>query len=437
MKLSELPAVCIVGRPNVGKSTLFNRIIRERKAVVHDTSGTTRDRIEALYEGAETSFRLIDTGGFLRQNNGGRIDNMVKKQIKGAIDEADLLLFVCDASSGIVAQDEELIPMLRKSNKKVLLVVNKVDNKKSEDSVYDFFQFGLGEPYPVSAIHNIGIDTLMKGLAKTFGANENKKKEKVIYKIAITGRPNVGKSLFLNTLLEEDRVIVDNVPGTTRDSVDTHFRKNDDLYLLIDTAGIRHKRKVKEAIDVYSMSRSREAIERSDVSFLLIDGYDGLRNDDVKIFNYIVESGKCCVIVVNKWDLVKKITMADYTNAILRKTPGIKSYPIVFTSAKSGRNLPSCMDMVKYVTTNAAKKIGTNDLNKILPKMKLAVSKIGKGRPKLSYIVQVSNNPPSFLIFVNDVKFMTSNQTHLIESILRKEFFFFGSPIRIKYRSKK
>lgn len=435
MSSTKLPAVCIVGRPNVGKSTLFNRIIGKRKAVVHHTSGTTRDRIEALYEKGDMGFRLIDTGGFLKATP-DEITSFVKRQIQKAILEADILLFICDVTSGVLPQDEEIIPVLRKTNKKVFLVINKVDNKKLEDGIYDFYQFGLGRPYPVSAIHNYGIDKLLEDILKVVDAGKPRKPERIVYRIAITGRPNVGKSLFLNTLLKEDRVIVDKSPGTTRDSIDTYFRKDNDLFLLIDTAGIRHKRKVKEAVDVYSISRSREAIERSDVSFLLIDGYEGLRNDDIRIFNFIKKAGKCCILVVNKWDLVKGITMADYKKAIIRKTPTTAPYPVIFASAKTGRNVLSCIDMVKYVIANTDQKIEAKELNKFLLDVRRLSIQITRKRPKPYYMIQTSTRPPAFLLFVNNTKLISEDYTNFIEGMLRRRYFFFGTPVRIEYRRK-
>ncbi len=439
MTTTRLPTVCIVGRPNVGKSTLFNRIIGRRKAVVHETSGTTRDRHEEMFELDEQTFKLIDTGGFMK-SSGDRIMHMVKRQIENAMEDADLLLFVCDAKDGLTPQDEELAPILRKMSKNVLMVVNKVDNKKMEDDVYDFYQLGLGEPHPISAIHNLGIDSLLADIVKIFGVDSKRegKDERLIYKIAIAGRPNVGKSLFLNTLLEKERVIVDDAPGTTRDSIDTYFEKDGLLYLIIDTAGIRHKRKVKEVIDVYSMSRSHEAIERSDTTFLMIDGYDGLRNDDVRIFSFAIASGKCCIIVVNKWDLVKNIEMSIYKDAIIRKLPTADKYPIVFASAKTSRNVISCIDKVKHVVSNAGKRVSLDDLYKFLGALKRSSVRVGMKRPiKLHYIVQTDVKPPTFLFFVNNARNVPGHFTNFIENELRKKFDFCGTPIRINYRKKK
>lgn len=438
MTPTKLPTVCIVGRPNVGKSTLFNRIMRSRRAVIHETSGTTRDRVEAVYKDSATGsgFKLVDTGGFMKATP-DRISSLVKKQIQHAIAGADILLFVCDIRSGVTSQDEELLPVIRKSAKRAFLAVNKADNRSFEENLSDFYRLGLGNPYPVSAVHNRGINTLIEDILESLESVENSEAENVVYSIAIVGRPNVGKSLFLNTLLSEDRVIVDNTPGTTRDSVDTYFKREGSLFLLIDTAGIRHKRKIKEAIDVYSIIRSKEAIKRSNTAFLLIDGYDGLRNDDVRIFDFIVKSGKCCVIVVNKWDLAKRIEMADYKNAMIRKLPPLQNYPIIFASAKTGRNVLAAADMVKYVMANTDTKIDTHRLNEFLSKMKRSSRKVTKKIPKLFYMVQTQTRPPAFLIFVNDTKLVTKEFSSFFERSIRRDFMFLGSPLRLAYRRKK
>ena len=434
MKQDKFPAVSIIGRPNVGKSTLFNRVIGRRMAVVHETSGTTRDSNEALYKKGSRSFRLIDTGGLLKRDS-DRLSSMIRQQIEDAIKEADMLLFLCDAKTGITTEDQEIVKLLRKNKKQVILAVNKVDNKEMEDGVYDFYRLGLGEPYPVSAAHNRGIKSLIGEIIEGLSSLERSgKEEKAVYKIAITGRPNVGKSSFLNMLLNKERVIVDEKPGTTRDSIDTYFKVNDTVYLLIDTAGIRHKRKVKEAVDVYSMSRSKEAIERSDVSFLLIDGYDGLRNDDVRIFDFIVKSNKCCCVVVNKWDLVKNMQMAKYKNAMVRRTPSIDHYPIVFASAKTGRNILSSIDMVKYIVANSDQRFETKDLNKCLTQMKRLPA--GRKSPKISYMVQTDIRPVTILLFINDCRLVTENFTNMVRSVLRKSFNLYGTPIRIEYKDK-
>jgi GTP-binding protein len=318
-----------------------------------------------------------------------------------------------------------------------MLVVNKADNQKLEESVYDFYSLGLGTPHPVSAIHGRGIGGLLDTALGRLGTGDSAE-ETAVHRIAITGRPNVGKSLFLNTLLDKERVIVDDKPGTTRDSVDTYFTKDGSVYLLIDTAGIRHKRKVKDAIDVYSMSRSREAIERSDVSFLLIDGYDGLRGDDIRIFNLITASGKCCVLVVNKWDLVKGVEMSRYKEALLRKTPSLADYPMVFASARTGRNLLSCVEMVKYVTANAGHKIGAGELNRFLEDLKRLSAKVGMRRPpKIHYITQTGISPPAFLVFTGDAGAVNEDYSNFVQRSLRKAYNLYGTPVRVIFRSDK
>jgi len=436
MAHNNLPTVCIVGRPNVGKSTLFNRIIGKRKAVEHDTCGTTRDSVEALYEREEKRFRLVDTGGFLKTST-DKMSDLVKTQITNAIKEADLLVCVCDVRTGITQQDEEAVTILRQSNKKTILIVNKVDNSKFADDIFDFYRLGLGEPHPVSALHNAGCVKIVDRIMDMLNLTESDALTQATYKIAITGRPNVGKSYFLNTILEKERVIVSDIPGTTRDSIDTHFEKDGNTYLLIDTAGIRHKRKVKEAIDVYSMARSQEAIGRSDLSFLLIDGYEGLKNDDVRVLNHILDAGKCCIVVVNKWDLVKGTEMSLYKKAIIRKTHTMTHYPIVFASAKTGRNVLSSIDLVKETVDTASSWLDTQELNQFLSDIKRFSGRITKRAPKMDYMVQTGVKPPEFLIFVDHTKLVTDDFTNFLESGMRRKFGFHGTPLKFDFRRKK
>ncbi len=436
MAQTDLPAVCIVGRPNVGKSTLFNRMIGRRRAVVHDASGTTRDSVEEVFELDGKRFRLIDTGGLIK-DAGDRIEALVKQQIKRAMEEAGMFLFVCDASAGVMPRDEEIALLLRKSGKRIFLVANKADNEALRDASYDLCRLGLGNPYPVSAMHNTGVSALMDEVAAAIAGQAPPEQPAVACRIAVTGRPNVGKSLFLNTLLEKDRVIVDDTPGTTRDSIDTFFRKEGELYQLIDTAGIRHKRKVKEPIDVYSMSRSREAIERSDAALLIIDGYDGLRNDDVRIFNFIRKSGTCCIIVVNKWDLVSGVEMSGYAGRMMRKAPDMSDYPVIFASAKTSRNVLACIDAVKPAVANADTAIETGELNKFAVELKQGAPGFSRKPLRVFYMVQTSTRPPSFLLFVNEVKRVSAEYTRFLEKMLRKRYGLYGTPVRIRFRRRK
>lgn len=430
-----LPRVAIVGRPNVGKSSLFNRILNKRKAIVYQEAGTTRDRVsqEVVYD--DKAFILTDTGGFLPDEKELLLKS-VKAQIKKAIEESDALLFVCDGQAGVMPQDLELVPMLRKFGKKIFLVVNKMDNEKMTAQVHDFYTLGLGEPYPVSVLHNIGISGLLEDLAKALPAAGPKEAAVDAVRVAIVGRPNVGKSSFINYLLKEERVIVSELPGTTRDSVDTYLKSEKGDFILVDTAGLRHKRKLKEAVSVYSMMRAKEAICRSNVCLVLVDGYEGLRSDDLKIAELVVDEGKGCVLCVNKWDTVDT-KPAEYTKMIYSRAASLRKYPVLFTSAKTGYNVYNSLDIVKRVLEGLNTRLSTPQLNKLLGYMKSRGPFRTSSRGlKPSYITQAAVNPPTFLIFVNNRKYVTEVHTNFIENILREDFGFFGTPIRLEFKEK-
>ena len=432
---SDFPVVSIVGRPNVGKSSLFNRFVGKRHAVVEEKEGTTRDRNEKLIKLKDKTLTLVDTGGFLPEAD--KISSLIKKQIEKAIYYSDILIFVCDGSSGLLPLDMDLANFLRKSGKKIILVVNKIDNEKMKEELFDFYKLGLGEPFGISCSQNRGVNDLIDEVSDVVPVHSEAMIEREHpIKIAIVGRPNVGKSSFLNKVLEEERVIVHDEPGTTRDSIDSYFKKDGILFLLIDTAGIRHKRKVKSAVDVYSMMRARDSIDRSDVSILLIDGLEGVRNDDTKIFDYIVEQGKGCILVVNKWDLVKDIEMARYMNAVLRKMPCARNFPVFFISAKSGRNVLKAFNLVKVTKTNSDLFINTSTLKAFLKEIKPEEVRISRRKriPKFYYMIQASTSPKEFVIFVNDPKKVTNSHTSFIENRLRESFPLEGVPIKFFYK---
>lgn len=436
--LKGLPHVAIVGRPNVGKSSLFNRITRTKKAIVYMEMGTTRDRVSQETSFGDRKFILTDTGGFSSEDK-TPIFKMVKEQIKKAIDEADILLFVCDGQAGLTAQDMELATLLRKADKKIFLVVNKLDNKKfEEETILDFYRLALDKPYPVSAIHDIGVAELLEDVLAVLPAAGAEEKRSAQIKVAIVGRPNVGKSSFINRLFEEERVIVDDVPGTTRDTVDTYFRDGDTEFVLIDTAGLRHKRKVKEAVDVYSIMRTKEAVLRSDACLVLIDGFAGLVVDDLRILDLALSAGKGCVLCVNKWDLIKNVTAPKYKEMIYERASFLKNYPIMFTSTKTGYNVYAALKALREVTISAGIGTTTHGLNKLLSSLKTK----GPFSPrqnnlKCSYILQTGVRPPAFLIFVNDVKLISGEHHNFIENMLRKKFGFFGTPIKLNFKGQK
>jgi len=436
MTKNELPVVSIIGRPNVGKSSLFNRIMGKRHAVVDDRSGTTRDRIEKLIKSNDKSFILVDTGGFL-SNEKDEMSVLVTEEIHKAIKNSDVLIFVCDGENGLLPMDIELAHLLRKSDKDMILVINKIDNEKRKDGVFDFYQLGLSEPFAVSSLHNIGIKDLMEKIVSIVPKTSDLEIEKENpIKIAIVGRPNVGKSSFLNRVIEEERVIVHEKPGTTRDAIDIYFKKDGIFFLLIDTAGMRHKRKVKAAVDVYSMMRARDAIARCDVALLIIDGMEGVANDDIKVLNYILEEGKGCVIVVNKWDLVKNIETSKYEKAMLRRIPQAVNFPIAFVSAKTSRNVLNTFNLVKSIKTNSDLFIDEDALGEFLQEINPQGVRMNRKKkiPKFYSMVQSLKFPKIFHVVVDDPRNTTDQHIAFIENRLRETFPLKGVPIKIVFR---
>lgn len=435
---SAFPKIAIVGCPNVGKSSLFNRITRTKKAIVYMEMGTTRDRASQETSFGSKRFILIDTGGFLSEDK-THIFKMVKEQIKKAIEESDILLFVCDGRAGVTAKDLELTGLLRKANKKIFLVVNKLDNKKlQEEAIPDFYRLGMGKPFPVSALHDLGVSELLEEATEAFPepGPEGNKEEQI--KVAIVGRPNVGKSSFVNRLLQEERVIVDEVPGTTRDTIDTYLKDGDTEFTLVDTAGLRHKKKIKEAVDVYSIMRTKEAVFRSDVSLVLTDGFDGLVSDDLRIIDLVLSSGKCCAVCVNKWDLVEGLTQPKYKERIYERAGFLRKYPVLFTSTKTGYNVYNSLKVIREIIANSSVKTSTHSLNKLLNAIKTkGPFAPNKNELRVTYITQTAVRPPTFLIFVNNPGFVSEDHGNFIENLLRKNFGFFGSPIKLEFRSQK
>ncbi|MCQ9206410.1 MAG: ribosome biogenesis GTPase Der [Omnitrophica bacterium] len=436
MRNNTVPTVSIVGRPNVGKSSLFNRIAGKRVAVVFEEEGTTRDRNEHCVKIGDKNLNLVDTGGFPARG-AGEIEALIKKQIEKAVASSDVLLFVSDGESGLLPLDLDLAEVLRKSGKKVILVVNKVDNEKREENLTDFYELGLGDVFAISCLHNMGLKKLILRIKESVpdhAADAVEKRRPI--KIAIVGRPNVGKSSFLNKVLDEERALVHEKPGTTRDSIDSYFEKDGILFLLIDTAGMRHKRKVKKAVDAYSMMRSKGAIADSDVALLLIDGLEGVTGDDVKIFEYIRKEGKGCAIIVNKWDLVKGIETSRYVRAILRRIPDAKKFPIAFISAKTGKRALEAFNLTLAIKTNLDLFINAATLKMFLKQANPAGVSIShrKKIPKFFYMTQANVFPKEFFVFVNNTEIVTHAHTAFIENRLREEFPLSGVPIRIKYR---
>ncbi len=430
-----LPKVAIVGRPNVGKSSLFNRITKSRKAIVYMEQGTTRDRIEQAVQYEDKKFILTDTGGFITRDT-DIMSKLVKKQIEKAIADADLFLFVCDGQAGIEPQDLEFAELIRKTNKPIFLVLNKADNKNISEQTAEFYRLGFSPMYPVSALHDLGIDDLLSKVTERFTAGEAKNDAPEAIRVAIVGRPNVGKSSFINYLLHEDRVIVDKMPGTTRDTIDIFFTVQDTSYILVDTAGMRHKRKVKEAVDVYSMLRTKEAIKKSEACIVLIDAYDGLVGDDLKILDMVMQEGKALLIGVNKWDLVSGVSADKYTERIHARANFLKKCPVLFTSTRTGYNIYNSFKVIREILNNSRKQIPTPALNKVISAIKSKGPFTSKNNKiRLNYATQTAISPPTFLIFVNKKGLISESHISFIENALRKHFDFLGVSIKLRFRS--
>lgn len=431
--------VAIVGRPNVGKSTIFNRLVGERISIVEDTPGVTRDRIYAEAEWLTTTFKVIDTGGIDLSDE--PIMSKVRHQAEIAIEEADVIIFVVNGVEGITPLDEEVAKILYQAKKPVVLAVNKIDHPERLDLVYEFYALGFGTPYPVSGAHGIGLGDLLDEVVRHFPKEEQEDTEDETIYFSVIGRPNVGKSSLVNAILNEDRVIVSDREGTTRDAIDTAFEKDDQAYVIIDTAGIRKKGKVYEATEKYSVLRALKAIDRSDVALLVLDAETGIREQDKTIAGYALDAGKAIVIVVNKWDAVERNerTMDEFELEIREQFPFLSFAPIVFLSAKTKRRLQRLLPIVKLVSESHAKRVPTNVLNDVIMDA-LAVHPLPtiKGQQlKVYYMTQVSVKPPTFVAFVNDPDIMHFTFKRFLENQIRDAFGFSGTPIHIVARKRK
>lgn len=440
MSAKRKPIVAVVGRPNVGKSTLFNALAGHRISIVKDTPGITRDRIYADVTWLDRQFTLIDTGGIEPDSNDVILSQM-REQAQIAIDTADVILFMVDVKQGLVDADAKVADMLRRSRKPVILVVNKVDNfEKYMADTYEFYNLGIGEPHPVSAANQMGIGDLLDEVLEYFGDNEGSDEEEEVTRVAIVGKPNVGKSSLINKLLGENRLIVSDIAGTTRDAVDTPVSHNQKDYIFIDTAGLRRKNKVKEELERYMIVRTVGAVERADVVVLLIDAVEGVTEQDAKIAGIAHERGKAVIIAVNKWDAIEK---DDKTvNKYSAKIRNILSYmpyaEITYISALTGQRIPRLFDLIDMVYENHAMRISTGVLNEIMSEavaMQQPPSDKGK-RLKLFYITQVGVKPPTFVIFVNDKELMHFSYTRYIENQIREAFGFKGTPLKFIIRER-
>ena len=435
------PVVAIVGRPNVGKSTLFNVLAGEMISIVKDTPGVTRDRIYADVSWLDKEFTMIDTGG-IEPDSRDVILSQMREQAQIAIDTADVIVFITDVKQGLQDSDSKVADMLRRSGKPIVLVVNKVDNfDKYMADVYEFYNLGIGDPIPISAASRLGLGDMLDVVISHFpeGAGEEEEDERP--RIAIVGKPNVGKSSIINKLLGENRVIVSNIAGTTRDAIDTAIKHNDKEYVFIDTAGLRRKNKIKEELERYSIIRTVTAVERADVVLMVIDATEGVTEQDAKIAGIAHERGKGVIIVVNKWDAIEKNdkTMREYENKIRQVLSYMPYAEIMYVSAMTGQRLNKLYDMIEMVIENQTRRVATGVLNEIMTEavaMQQPPSDKGK-RLKLYYITQVAVKPPSFVIFVNDKQLMHFSYTRYLENKIREAFGFRGTSLKFFIRERK
>ncbi|EAG5147731.1 ribosome biogenesis GTPase Der [Listeria monocytogenes] len=433
------PVVAIVGRPNVGKSTIFNRIVGERVSIVEDVPGVTRDRIYNSAEWLGKEFNIIDTGGidlsdepFLEQ---------IRAQAEIAIDEADVIIFITNGREGVTDADEQVAKILYRSNKPIVLAINKVDNPEMRDQIYDFYSLGFGEPYPISGSHGLGLGDMLDAVRAHFPKEEEEEYPDDTVKFSLIGRPNVGKSSILNALLGEDRVIVSDIAGTTRDAIDTTYTFDGQDYVMIDTAGMRKRGKVYESTEKYSVLRAMRAIERSNVVLVVINAEEGIREQDKRIAGYAHDAGRAIIIVVNKWDAINKDekTINVWTEDIREQFQFLSYAPIVFVSAKTKQRLNNLFPLINQVSDNHSLRVQSSMLNDVISDaVAMNPSPMDKGkRLKIFYTTQVAVKPPTFVVFVNDPELMHFSYERFLENRIREAFPFEGTPIRVIARKRK
>ncbi|MEA1961939.1 MAG: ribosome biogenesis GTPase Der [Bacillota bacterium] len=433
------PVVAIVGRPNVGKSTLFNRLLGRRKAIVEDIPGVTRDRMYDDSDWAGRDFIIIDTGG-IRFDEGDVFSREIKLQAQLALEEADVIIFVVDTKNGITPEDEQVANLLRKSRKPVVLAANKVENFDKQLEYYEFYNLGLGDPIPVSSMHGLNTNTLLDAVIENFAPIEEYLEDPDSTKLAIVGRPNVGKSSLVNSFLGEERVIVSDVAGTTRDSIDTPFEYEGNRYMLIDTAGIRKKSRIKEPTEKYSVVRSLKSIDRADVVVTMLDATEGVIEQDQRIAGYVHEQGKAHILVVNKWDLIEKDgrTMNAFDKEIREDLKFLSYCPILYISALTKKRIFKVLEMVDFVAEQHHRRITTAELNRVISEAMLLNPLPGGGgrKIKIYYATQVSTAPPTFVLFSNNPEQVHFSYLRYLENTLRHTFGFEGTPIRLIVRQK-
>ena len=434
------PLIAIVGRPNVGKSMLFNKLVGQRLSIVEDTPGVTRDRLYAEAEWLNRKFDLVDTGG-IEPGTDSEILAFMRQQAEIAIQNATVIIFLCDVKTGLTASDQEVANMLLRSGKPVVLAVNKMDQVgHTNPDIYEFYNLGLGDPIAVSAVHGHGTGDLLDECFKYFPPEDEEEEDDDVIKVAIIGKPNVGKSSLVNRILGEKRVIVSDMAGTTRDAVDSYFENQKGKYLLIDTAGMRKKSKVDDPIEKFSVLRATMAIERADVCLILIDANEGVTEQDTKVAGLAHEAGKACIIVVNKWDSIEKDdkTMDRMRQDVRRDLSYMTYAPIVFISALTGQRVDRLFDLINYVNDQASLRITTGMLNSVLADATARVQPpTDKGRRlKIYYMTQIGIKPPHFVCFCNDAKLFHFSYQRYLENQIRATFGLEGTPIRLTIRQK-
>ena len=434
------PLIAIVGRPNVGKSMLFNKLVGQRLSIVEDTPGVTRDRLYAEAEWRNRKFDLVDTGG-IEPSADSQILAFMRQQAEIAIQHATVILFVCDIKTGLTASDQEVANMLLRSQKPVVLAVNKMDQVGiTNPDIYEFYNLGLGDPIAVSAVHGHGTGDLLDACMEYFPPEDEEEEEDDVIKVAIIGKPNVGKSSLVNRILGEQRVIVSDMAGTTRDAVDSYFENQKGKYLFIDTAGMRKKSKVDDRIEKFSVLRATMAIERADVCLILVDANEGVTEQDTKVAGLAHEAGKACIIVVNKWDAIEKDDKTmDHMRQDIRRDLSYMTYaPIVFISALTGQRVDRLFDLINYVNDQASLRITTGMLNTVLADATALVQPpTDKGRRlKIYYMTQIGIKPPHFVCFCNDAKLFHFSYQRYLENQIRSTFGLEGTPVRLTIRQK-
>lgn len=434
------PIVAIVGRPNVGKSTLFNKLAGRRIAIVEDTPGVTRDRIYAEAEWLKYNFTMIDTGGIEPESDDVIISQM-RRQAQIAIETADVIVFLVDGKSGITPADYEVSQMLRKSKKPIVLVVNKVDRIAEEDNAYEFYNLGIGEPIAISASQGLGLGDMLDRVVEHFDSIIGENEEDEYVRIAFVGKPNVGKSSLVNKILGEERNIVSNIPGTTRDAIDSIIETEEGKFVLVDTAGIRRRSKIKDEIERYSVVRTYAALERADVCILMIDAEDGISEQDQRIIGYAHEMSKAIMVIVNKWDLIEKETntMNEFKKNLQHELSFMSYAPYLFISAKTGQRVHKVLEMAKMCYDNYNKRVKTGVLNDVISRAVTMQEPpiVGITRMKIYYATQTGVKPPTFIFFVNNPEALHFSYARYLENQLRDSFDFSGTGIKMEFRERK